>query len=209
MRLRLTYANVMATIAVFIALGGASYAAITVPKNSVGTKELKNNAVTTAKIKNEVITAAKVKNGTLTGAQVNASTLGPVPVAVSAKSADTATNAKSADLATNASQLGGKPAGEFQGRLWAVVRADGTLARGAGVISTTGEGGNYEVKFNRDITGCAFAATIGHPADGAEPFGEIEVHIESLSYARDTVGVFTGNSAGNITARGFHLIVAC
>lgn len=33
---KLTYANVMATIAVFIALGGASYAAIKLPKNSVG-----------------------------------------------------------------------------------------------------------------------------------------------------------------------------
>jgi hypothetical protein len=46
---KLTYANVMATIAVFIALGGASYAAIKLPKNSVGTKQLKKGAVTPAK----------------------------------------------------------------------------------------------------------------------------------------------------------------
>jgi hypothetical protein len=47
---RLTYANVMATIAVFIALGGAGYAAIKLPKNSVGAKQLKKGAVTPAKI---------------------------------------------------------------------------------------------------------------------------------------------------------------
>ena len=47
---QLSYANVMATIAVFIALGGASYAAIEVPKNSVGSKQLKNGAVTQAKL---------------------------------------------------------------------------------------------------------------------------------------------------------------
>jgi hypothetical protein len=47
---RLSYANVMATIAVFIALGGASYAALKLPKNSVGTKQLKREAVTSAKI---------------------------------------------------------------------------------------------------------------------------------------------------------------
>jgi hypothetical protein len=47
---KLTYANVMATIAVFIALGGASYAAIKLPKNSVGTKQLKKGAVTPAKL---------------------------------------------------------------------------------------------------------------------------------------------------------------
>lgn len=46
----LSYANVMATIAVFIALGGASYAAIEIPKNSVGAKQLKNGAVTQAKL---------------------------------------------------------------------------------------------------------------------------------------------------------------
>jgi hypothetical protein len=87
MRSRLTYANVMATVAVFIALGGASYAALKVPKNSVGAKQLKKNAVTTAKVKKEAITAAKVKKGTLTGTQINASTLGVVPSATVAGSA--------------------------------------------------------------------------------------------------------------------------
>ncbi len=48
-------------IALFVALGGTSYAAITaLPKNSVGTAQLKNNAVTGAKIKDHAITAAKI-----------------------------------------------------------------------------------------------------------------------------------------------------
>jgi hypothetical protein len=47
---KLTYANVMATVAVFIALGGASYAAVKLPKNSVGVKQLKKEAVTPAKL---------------------------------------------------------------------------------------------------------------------------------------------------------------
>ena len=37
---RLTYANVVATCALFVALGGASYAALALPANSVGTKQL-------------------------------------------------------------------------------------------------------------------------------------------------------------------------
>lgn len=45
-----TYANVMATIAVFIALGGGAYAATQLPKNSVGAKQLKVGAVTQNKI---------------------------------------------------------------------------------------------------------------------------------------------------------------
>ena len=47
---KLTYANVMATTAMFIALGGVSYATTQLPKNSVGTKQLKNGAVTPSKI---------------------------------------------------------------------------------------------------------------------------------------------------------------
>lgn len=42
---RLTYANVVATLALFIGLGGVSYAAITLPAGSVGAKQLRANAV--------------------------------------------------------------------------------------------------------------------------------------------------------------------
>jgi hypothetical protein len=50
LRQRLTYANVVATLALFLALGGASYAAITLPRNSVGGNQLRNGAVTTQKL---------------------------------------------------------------------------------------------------------------------------------------------------------------
>lgn len=43
---RLSYSNVVATIALFIALGGASYAAVALPAHSVGTRQLKGGAVT-------------------------------------------------------------------------------------------------------------------------------------------------------------------
>ncbi len=84
LRGRLTFANVVSCLALFVALGGASYAALKPAKNSIGAKQLKKNAVTTAKVKNEAITAAKVKKGTLTGTQINASTLATVPTAQTA-----------------------------------------------------------------------------------------------------------------------------
>jgi hypothetical protein len=63
---RLTYANVMSSIAVFLVLGGATaIAAGQLGKNSVGSKQLKKNAITTAKIKNGAVTGAKVKAGSL------------------------------------------------------------------------------------------------------------------------------------------------
>jgi hypothetical protein len=51
MRSRLNYANVVATLALFLALCGGSYAALKLPKNSVGPKQLKKNSVTSVKVK--------------------------------------------------------------------------------------------------------------------------------------------------------------
>lgn len=119
---RLTYANVMSSIAVFLVLGGAAFAAAQLPKNSVGKKQLKNGAVTTAKLKKNAVTAAKIKDGavtntkiqdsavttaklqegsvtggkvldgSLTGADINLGTLGTVPSATNAASAVSANN---------------------------------------------------------------------------------------------------------------------
>lgn len=50
LRRHVTYSSVMSTAAVFIALGGISYAAIKLPPNSVGTKQLRAKAVTLKKI---------------------------------------------------------------------------------------------------------------------------------------------------------------
>jgi Collagen triple helix repeat (20 copies) len=65
LRDKLTYANVMATLAVFLVLGGGAYAAVQLPKNSVGTEQIRKGAVSGAKIKSDAITGGKVKDGTL------------------------------------------------------------------------------------------------------------------------------------------------
>lgn len=66
LRRHLSFANVMASIAVFIALGGASYAAVKLPKGSVGAAQIRKDAVTGAKVRNATITGADVKDGSLT-----------------------------------------------------------------------------------------------------------------------------------------------
>jgi hypothetical protein len=79
---RLTYANVMSSIAVFLVLGGATaFAAVQLGKNTVGSKQLKKNAVTAAKIKKNAVTTAKIKKNAVTGVKVNEATLGTVPSA--------------------------------------------------------------------------------------------------------------------------------
>jgi hypothetical protein len=101
-RRRATYGNVTATLALFLALGGGAYAAVALPANSVGPRQLRTNAVTTSKIKNSAVTGAKVRRNTLTGADIRESTLGQVPSALAANSATAATNATNATNATHA-----------------------------------------------------------------------------------------------------------
>jgi hypothetical protein len=84
---KLTYANLMASVAVFIALGGSAYAALRVPPNSVGTRQLKAASVTTGKLANEAITAAKVAEHSLTSQDLNLQALGTVPAAANATNA--------------------------------------------------------------------------------------------------------------------------
>jgi hypothetical protein len=127
-------ALVVATIALFVALGGTGYAAFGLPRNSVGTKQLKNGAVTTSKIRDGAVTGAKVKGHSLTGASIDLNTLGTVPSAVRAghaSAADSATNATSAANAANATNLGGAPAASFE-------RYAATLPSG---VTETGEWG--------------------------------------------------------------------
>ena len=53
-------ANVVAYLALFVALGGTSYAAFSLPPGSVGSRQLKNRAVTAAKL-NPTSIAASVR----------------------------------------------------------------------------------------------------------------------------------------------------
>ena len=98
-RKRITYANVMSSIAVFLVLGGgAAYAA-----KKIGSNEIKGNSITTGKIKKEAVSASKIKknavttakiaNGAVTGAKLNLGTVGAVPNALHATNADNANNA--------------------------------------------------------------------------------------------------------------------
>ncbi len=80
LRQRLTYANVMSTLAVFIALGGSSYAALT---------------ISGASIENRSIPAKKLKRNAITGTEVRESRLSRVP---RAKSADRVGGLSAAEL---------------------------------------------------------------------------------------------------------------
>jgi hypothetical protein len=59
------YANVTAALALVVALGGTSYAAVVLPANSVGGRQIKPGAVAASDIKSSAVTSAKVRDGSL------------------------------------------------------------------------------------------------------------------------------------------------
>lgn len=61
----LTYANVVATLAVFIALGGGSYAAVRLGANSVKSREIARNAVKSSEIARSSVGSSEVRNASL------------------------------------------------------------------------------------------------------------------------------------------------
>lgn len=73
---RPTYANVIATIALFVALGGAAVAA-GLPKNSVSARQLKRGAVTAAKIRKKAITAGKLAPRSVVAGKLGANAVLP------------------------------------------------------------------------------------------------------------------------------------
>jgi hypothetical protein len=68
-------ALVISVIALILALGGTGYAAITLPKNSVGAKQLRKNSVTGPKLKKNAVSSAKVRDGSLLAADFKAGQL--------------------------------------------------------------------------------------------------------------------------------------
>jgi len=84
-------AMVVACIALAVALGGTSYAAIKLPSNSVGTRQLQANSISAPKLQERSVGPNKlqaravsdrvVKSNALTGAAINEATLATVPLA--------------------------------------------------------------------------------------------------------------------------------
>ncbi|HEY5815677.1 MAG TPA: hypothetical protein VIS95_04990 [Solirubrobacterales bacterium] len=120
-RERLTYANVMSSLAVFLILGGATaFAAIKkvganeikansiktgkIVKEAVVSGKIKKGAVTEAKIADGAVTTAKILNDAVTGDKVKESSLSQVPSALNAVNATVA--ASSTTLASGKTQTG-------------------------------------------------------------------------------------------------------
>jgi hypothetical protein len=73
---RLSYANVIATVALFVALGGVGYAAVKLPRDSVGSKQIKEDAVKASELAPDSVDSFNVIEGSIAGNDILPNTLG-------------------------------------------------------------------------------------------------------------------------------------
>jgi hypothetical protein len=156
--------NVLGVIAIFIALGGSAYAA-GLAKNSVKSRQIKAGAVRNSDLADSAVTSPKVADGSLL-AQDFAS--GQVPQGAIGPTGPTGPQG-----VTGQQGVQGDPAT----KLFAYIADfNGTTAASVGygsgvdsVSDTAGDGGAYDVTFDRDVSGCTASVTpgLGHPSASA------------------------------------------
>ena len=133
LRHRPSPAMVVACLALTIALGGTSYAAVNLPRNSVGAVQLKKNVVTSAKVKNFSLLRADFKRG-----QLPAGPRGPQGLPGPK----------------------GDQGIQGPGAQWATVNTTGTVVRQSGGITASKvQTGGYVVTFPEAVTGHLILAT--------------------------------------------------
>lgn len=109
----------------------------------------------------------------------------------------------------NADRIDGLDSSAFSRPIFAVVNANGTLARGVATSSTVQQStGTYRVTFTRDVSTCAFTGTLGNAGGGFPPVGQIGIAFSDTASPND-IYVETRNSAGTLADAGFHVHASC
>lgn len=185
-RATLSYANVMATIAVFIALGGTSYALAKLPRDSVGSRQLKANSVGSSELRSGSVRSQQIRNGSIATKDVS--------------------NGAKRSLRGERGPQGppGTPA----------VTLSAAVSSGGNVLGGTGGGthvvlGRYDIGFGRDLRSCRAVASLAR-VSGDSSAVEIAPNGEIVTETTTTgVTVHTYNSQGQPTDLPFNLVVAC
>jgi hypothetical protein len=155
------------------------------PKNSVGTKQLKRNAVKPSKLAPNAVRSGHVLNGSLLAADFKS---GQLPQGPQGPKGDPGTPAT---------------------RLWAYVSATGTLRGGGGVVASSRQStGTFNVTFNQSIANCA--ATASYLRQSGDPALNVENHFVIIRPSTTQLQIFIANPVLNGAVNiPFGLIVVC
>lgn len=180
-----SYANIMSTIAVFVAIGGTSYAAITLPRNSVGRPQLRSRSVGAEELRRAAVGTRAIKNGGINTQDLS--------------------NATKDALAGKPGPIG--PPGPAGTTLRASISSSGGAIAGNATASDAEPPNKRLIGFSRSLIGCIPTATLARNPGGPTPDpgpGRIVVGVQG-----DSVAVETFTADGSPAFLPFNLIVAC
>lgn len=176
LRPHLSYANVAATIALVLAVGGSSAYAV----SKVRTRDLGYHAVTASKLNYNAVTAGKVRNNSLSYADVRNNSI-------------RTTEIRNGSLRVEDFAAGQAPKGEKGDRgdpatsLFGTVNAAGALVNGKGVTAVSAAGASYTVTFNQDVSKCAAVATVSD-LDGGTVTGAPAANAQQITFRTFAAG---------------------
>jgi hypothetical protein len=199
-RRRLSFANVTSAIALFVALGGTSYAAITLPDDSVGRAQIRTGGVGKSEIGSRTVGASEIRGSSVTAPDIKTGAVGPSEVRPNAIDSDELTDGGigAADLSDAAkTAVAALNAVTFR----ASAAADGTGAKGNAKSISRASGGVYNVDLGSDVSACQSAAT-ANSATAA-------IATVAPGATNNVLTVHTFNDAGAATDAAFSLLVAC
>lgn len=189
---------VVAIAALTVALGGTSYAAIALPKNSVGTKQIKKSAVTAKKIAKNAVNSSKVKNGSLLAGDFKAGQLPGGSTGPQGAPGPPGTNG------TNATAL--------YAQIESTAPVAATNQRGVTQIESpaqTGVPGAYRITFDRNVSQCVPVASISAtPPGGAPPNGQIATN-NSAAVPNAVIVVTYDATGAAVATKDFTVSVFC
>lgn len=199
-RRRVSFANVTSVMALFVALGGTSYAAITLPSNSVGKSQIRTAAVGQSEVASEAVGNGEIRSNAVRPPEIQTNAIGASEIRPSAIDSD-----ELADKGIGAADLSdaAKTAVADMNGVTFRARATGAgVANGgnATAVATTGTG-EYTVTLSKDVSACQYSATVEGTTAG---------FITATPSAETTkVLVKTFDAAGAAANAPFHLLVAC
>ena len=223
LRRRLTFANVTAALALFVAMGGTSYAAIVLPADSVGSaqiryhavghSEIRPNAVRAWQIDRDAVGRSEIRPNAVRAWEINRDAVGPSEIRRGAVRTDEiAADAVAADQIKDGSvgmtKLDDATRNAIaSGPLTAAVTSAGAVAGGdAKTVSRTDNA--YTVDFGTDVSKCVATATPAtHSDTDAATDGASATVAPGSAVTAIVVKTFGGD--GTAAQEPFNVILGC
>jgi hypothetical protein len=181
---RLTYANVASTVALFLALGGTSYAVSALPRNSVGAEQLRPNSVGPSEIRRGAVRSSEIRDRSIRLGDISKSTTDSLH-----------------------GQIGpqGPPGPTFA----ATINSAGVRVKGNAVASTSSVFGTRVIAFSRSVAACVPSVSLTSVSGGLNPVPPHNAHVRAETTTDGRVIVRMFDPAGAAETYPFNLIVAC